>query len=100
MNSQTEFVVMAGQNLPNHSESLAGRGKYVRINGHNPNNNIPLFRTRESAYRLAAHLLCAAQGLPTEDEVITWDEMLDLVLVETGTDELDIIEEEKSDDDE
>lgn len=94
MNTRTEFVVLSGQNLPNHSESLRGRGKFVRINGHNPNNSVPLFRTRQEAYRLAAHLLCAAQGLPIEDEEpSTWDEVLEAVMEETNTLEFDAIEE-------
>lgn len=90
MNTQTEFVVMAGQNLPNHSESLAGRAKFVRISGYSTNNSLPIVRTREAAYRLAAHLICAAQGLPNEEEIVSWDDMLEAVLVETNTNELDL----------
>lgn len=85
MKSRTDFVIMAGQNLPNHSESLAGRAKFVRISGHRVSNTVPLVRTREEAYRLAANLIATAQCLPNEEEVATWDDILDLVLEETNT---------------
>lgn len=74
------FVVLVGENLPNHSMSLQGLSKFVRISGFSQNNNYPIVRTRQEAYRLAAHLLANSQDLPHEDLPSTWDEVLDAVL--------------------
>lgn len=78
--TDTDHVVLYGENLPNHSTSLAGRGRYVRISPQTATTTVPIFRTRQEAYRLAANLLCTAQELPNEDNAHTWDEILEAVL--------------------
>lgn len=57
------YVVTRGENLPNHSTSLAGKGKFVGISTY------PVqLRTAQEAYRLAAWLIVMAEGhLPNED---------------------------------
>lgn len=78
--TDTDHVVLYGENLPNHSTSLAGRGKYVRINPQTATTTVPIFRTRQAAYRLAANLLCTAQELPDEEIPSTWDEVFGAVM--------------------
>lgn len=62
-NLLNEFAVHKGENLPNHSASLMGRGKFVLI-GMQP---IPPLRTKQQAYCLAAYLVSMAETLPDED---------------------------------
>lgn len=57
-----EFGLAIQQNLPNHSQTLKGRGKFVRQSI----NEIPTFRTRQQAYRFAAWLVEMAEMLPDE----------------------------------
>lgn len=61
INVQNEHAVFSGQNLPNHSTTQAGRGKFVAAGGLQ-------FRTNQQIYRFCAHLLKEAQtaGLPNE----------------------------------
>jgi hypothetical protein len=77
--TQNDFALHAGQNLPNHSTSLAGRGRYVRQSFQ----EVPIFRDRESAYRYAAWLITMAEvHLPSgikRDEPITFDEVLNAI---------------------
>jgi len=65
VDTTNEFAVGFGQNLPNHSTSLAGRGKFVRQSSP----EFPVFRTKQQAYRYAAYLVELADGadLPDED---------------------------------
>jgi hypothetical protein len=65
----TECTIIGGENLPNHSATLSGRGKYVRISGDNPLAPLPTLRTVQQAYRLAARIVQAAEqfNLPSED---------------------------------
>lgn len=68
----------AGKNLPNHSASLAGLGKYVRQGIH----EIPTFRTRQDAYRYAAWLITMAEvSLPDKEDCKgqTFEKVLDAV---------------------
>lgn len=74
-----EFGVLSGENLPNHSTSMQGRGKFVRVAIGNPT-----VRTKQAAYRLAARIVGHAQSLPDEDVPHTWDEVLDAVVTEMG----------------
>lgn len=78
--SDNEFGVLAGENLPNHTTSLQGLGRFVRVAIGNPT-----VRTRQGAYRLAAHILAKAQTLPHETEEGEeiphgWEEVLDAIL--------------------
>lgn len=77
--TDSEHVILVGENLPNHSTTLAGLGKFVRISPQS-NNTVPICRTRQSAYRLAANLLANCQDLPHEDPPSTWDDVLGAVL--------------------
>ena len=59
-----DHLLGAGENLPNHSMSLMGRGKFVR----QQISQVPTFRTRQAAYRYAAYLLVLAEThLPDEE---------------------------------
>lgn len=61
--TENEFNLIKGENLSNHSTSLAGRGKFVRQG----NPVVPTFRTRQAAYRYAARLIeLAGNHLPDE----------------------------------
>jgi len=64
VDTTNEYAIGAGENLPNHSASLAGKGKFVR----QMVPEVPMFRTRQQAYRYAAYLLeLAANHLPDEE---------------------------------
>lgn len=69
-----EFALHTGTNLPNHSTTLSGRGKFVRVGSERP-----LFRTKQSAYRFAAWLLVMSDVLPDEDAAVSFEEVLDAV---------------------
>lgn len=71
VNTVNEYILMTGQNLPNHSTSLAGRGKYVKVGRHGE----PIYRTKQEAYRYAAYLLTMADTLPDEDGAHTYQEV-------------------------
>jgi hypothetical protein len=59
-----EYAMSAGQNLPNHSTSIAGRGRFVRQGVP----EVPTFRTKQQAFRYAAWLIeMAGNHLPDED---------------------------------
>jgi hypothetical protein len=66
VNTQNQFTVHPGQNLPNHTTSMAGRGKYVRLGMSGP----IVLRTKQEVYRLIAWLEIVEeiQDLPHEDE--------------------------------
>jgi hypothetical protein len=69
-----EYAMSAGQNLPNHSTSIAGRGRFVRQSIP----DVPTFRTKQQAYRYAAWLIeMAGNHLPDEDgcELHTFEEV-------------------------
>lgn len=60
-----EYNIGTGENLPNHSASLAGRGKFIRQRMP----DMPTFRTKQSAFRYAAWLVALAEDfLPDESE--------------------------------
>lgn len=66
VNTLNEFAVQAGNNLPNHTSSMMGRGKYVKLGVSGP----VILRTKQQAFRLIAWLetMTEAQGLPDEDD--------------------------------
>lgn len=64
INTGNDYGLSAGQNLPNHSTSLSGRGKFIR----QVVNSLPEFRDRQAAYRFAAYLVTMAEfHLPDDD---------------------------------
>lgn len=75
VNPVNEFILTSGQNLPNHSKSIAGRGKFVRP----ALQNIPEFRTRQEAYRFCAWAITMADLLPDEDGAHTFEQVLEAV---------------------
>lgn len=64
-----DWALHAGENLPNHSKSLIGRGKFVKQGMQ----EVPTFRTRQEAYRYAAWLVSMAEILPDEEGCETHD---------------------------
>lgn len=58
-----DWAIHLGQNLPNHTASLKGRGKFVRQGI----SEAPTFRTRQEAFRYAAWLISVAEVLPDEE---------------------------------
>lgn len=65
IDTANEFLISFGQNLPNHSESIKGRGHFVRQSLP----VVPTFRTKQMAYRFAAYLTTMAEvHLPDEDD--------------------------------
>lgn len=63
VDTTNEFGLINGENLPNHSMSLRGRGKFIRA-GYAVSVE---FRTRQAALRFAAHLVSMAPLLPDEE---------------------------------
>lgn len=74
VNTINQFAVHTGQNLENHSKSLAGRGKFVK-----PGVPVLDFRTKQEVFRFAAHLLTQAIVLPDEEGAHTFDEVMEAV---------------------
>lgn len=66
-----EFVMMSGQNMPNHTTSQAGRGKFIKIGV--PDS--PVFRTKQQLYRFVAYAMAMAFVLPDEDGQHTYEEV-------------------------
>lgn len=74
INTENEFHLSRGENLPNHTASQGGkRQKFVR-----PVQQ-PIFRTRQSAYRFMGWLHTMAETLPDEDIPSTYEEILDRI---------------------
>jgi len=73
-----EYALSAGQNMPNHSTSLAGRGHYVRQGVP----DVPTFRTKQAAFRYAAYIVLMAEAhLPDEEgsATHTFPQVLDAI---------------------
>jgi hypothetical protein len=59
-----DWAIHGAENLPNHTASQRGRGKFVRQGLA----EVPTFRTRQEAFRYAAWLVTVADiHLPDED---------------------------------
>lgn len=73
INTTNDFIIGFGENLPNHSTSIAGKGKYVR----QMRSDVPTFRDRQTAYRFCAYVLMMADLLPDEEgqEGFTFDDV-------------------------
>lgn len=80
VNTLNEWAISAGQNMENHTESIAGRRHFVR----QMNREVPTFRTKQAAFRYAAYLVTLAEnvktasgvGLPDEEGAHTYEEVL------------------------
>lgn len=75
-----QFAVAAGVNLPNHSKTMAGRGRFLAIR--NTTGNGIVLRTRTEALRLAGWLLVLADihNLPWEDDTeVSLEEMIEAI---------------------
>lgn len=77
INCFNEWGIGSQQNLANHSASVSGFPRFVRQTAP----GIPLFRTKQAAYRYAAWLLSLAEMLPDEpgQEGITYEQVLNAV---------------------
>lgn len=63
VSTTNDYGLSAGQNLPNHSTSINGRGAFVR----QTLPKIPEFRTRQEAYRYSAYLITMAEIVLPDD---------------------------------
>ncbi len=82
INTNNEYALCKSQNLPNHTFSQQGLGTFIRQGVP----SIPLFRTKQSAFRYAAYLITLAEiYLPDEKDAegnledFTFEEVLDAV---------------------
>lgn len=62
VNTENEYALMIGQNLPNHTMTAQGKGRFVKVGFP----SVPTFRTRQQAYRFCAYALALAEILPDE----------------------------------
>lgn len=75
-----EYLIRADKNLPNHSMTLQGRGAFVRQS----TPDVPIFRTRQAAYRYAAWLVeLAGHNLPDEEGSHSFEDIRE-ALIERG----------------
>lgn len=75
VNTENEWAIHKGQNLPNSTWAMNGRAKYVMVG----TIAVPLFRTRQQAYRFAAWLVTMAEVLPDEEQPDDWETVLEAV---------------------
>lgn len=73
--TDNDYKVKVGTNLPNHTMTKQGLGKFVTTGGIGN----PLFRTRQAVYRYAAWLIVMAQALPPECECPNGDESFETI---------------------
>lgn len=72
VDATNEYGLTADKNLENHSMSRIGRGSYVTP----LIRDVPIFRTKQSAYRFAGWLVEMAETLPDEDDrAHTWEQI-------------------------
>ena len=75
VNTLNEFMMLQGENLPNHSTSRNGRGKFVQPGA--PGNIC--FRSKQQLYRFIAYAATMAEDvarLPDEEGAHTYQEVL------------------------
>lgn len=74
IDTSNQFFMTGGRNLPNHTTSMQGRGAFVKA----ALNIVPIFRTKQEAYRYCAYALTIADtiGLPDEPGDHTWEDVL------------------------
>jgi len=76
IDTTNEWLLSLGTHLPNHSQSIAGRPKFVA-----PvlSQRQLVFRTKQQAYRFASYLIELADSLADEEGEHSFDEVLDAV---------------------
>lgn len=77
INTLNEWAVSAGTNMPNHTTTMRGRGKFIKLSKSDP----VILRTKQEAYRLAAYILIMAelQDLPNEDGAHTLEQITNAI---------------------
>ena len=78
--TDNEMGICAGSNLPNNSASLRGFPKYI-TSMVTPRGQLPLFRTKQEALRVAAWLVLMADHLDTQQEAgnHTFEQILEAI---------------------
>ena len=76
INTLNEYVLMGGRNLGNHSMSLAGFSKFVRVGTLTPQ---LVFRTKQQVYRFCAYALLMAFDLPDEEGEHSFEDVLEAI---------------------
>lgn len=71
VNTINEWMLSYGSNMDNHSYTLAGRGKFVKVG----RPDTVIFRTQQEIYRFCAHLMAQAVLLPHEEGEHTFEEV-------------------------
>lgn len=59
-----QFALQVGENLPNHTMSALGMGRFIRTGVNGP----LVFRTKQSVYRMCAYLMIMAEAHKLADE--------------------------------
>jgi hypothetical protein len=77
VNTINEYMIVGGENLGNHSTSLAGRSKFVQCGQMTP----IIFRTKQAVFRFCAwvQLQAEMQNLPDEPGEHTYEEVLEAI---------------------
>lgn len=78
IDTTNDYLLSAGQNLPNHTMTRAGLGRYVTQSLR----EVPLFRTKQEAFRYAAWLSVMADAyLPDDPDApaFTFEQVRDAV---------------------
>lgn len=77
INTVNEHVLMTGQNMPNHTTSLAGLGNFIKVGAQTPNGL--LFRTKQSVYRFCAYAILMSDALPDEEGEHTFEQVYEAI---------------------
>ena len=75
VNTENEYALMTGQNLPNHTMTAVGKGRFVKVGFP----SVPTFRTRQQAFRFCAYALLLADVLPDEPGAHDFETVLEAV---------------------
>lgn len=75
VNTTNDGIILSGENLPNHSTSMRGRGKFVGSGMQ----HAPQWRTRQELYRFVAWALLFEErhGLPNEEGEHTLEQVIE-----------------------
>lgn len=77
INTLNEHILMSGENMPNHSTSLAGLGKFIKVGSQHPYGLT--FRTKQSVYRFCAYALLMVFILPDEEGNHSFEDVLEAI---------------------
>ncbi len=77
VNTNNDGAIMSGNNLPNHSTTLAGRGKFVGSAAQ----RVPQWRTKQELYRFIGWALVMEErhDLPNEEGEHTLEEVIQAI---------------------